>query len=115
MNERAVVVQILPGARLPADGIVEEGSSYTDESMLTGEVAPVPKRVGDAVIGGTVNLQSMLQVLPSFPIPLLPSAILLLSPLLVHAHGHKFVVGREEGGIGALASFWFNPWAIISM
>eukprot|EP00884_Botryococcus_braunii_P009380 jgi/Botrbrau1/18443/Bobra.0072s0030.1 len=59
---RGDLLKVLPGARLPADGIVEEGTSYADESMLTGEAAPVLKHPGDTVIGGTVNLQSMLQV-----------------------------------------------------
>eukprot|EP00887_Chlorella_sp_A99_P006784 scaffold2.g6784.t1 len=55
-------VQVLPGARVPADGEVVEGTSYLDESMLTGEPAPVRKSVGDAVIGGTVNTRGPLLV-----------------------------------------------------
>ena len=54
--------QVLPGARVPADGGVLAGSSHVDESMLTGESLPVPKSVGDTVIGGTMNLGGMLQV-----------------------------------------------------
>jgi Cu+-exporting ATPase len=60
-------MQVLPGARLPGDGIVVEGSSHTDESMLTGEAAPVLKGPGDAVIGGTVNMGGMLVVLFFLP------------------------------------------------
>jgi Cu+-exporting ATPase len=48
-------VIVLPGARLPADGRVLEGASAIDESMLTGEPLPVPKTVGDAVTGGSLN------------------------------------------------------------
>jgi len=48
-------VRIRPGERIPADGIVEEGSSNVDESMLTGEPVPVPKKPGDRVTGGTIN------------------------------------------------------------
>ena len=44
-----------PGERLPVDGEVADGSSYVDESMLTGEPVAVPKQAGDKVIGGTVN------------------------------------------------------------
>ncbi|MCB9760355.1 MAG: copper-translocating P-type ATPase [Alphaproteobacteria bacterium] len=44
-----------PGGRLPVDGVVEEGVSEVDESMLTGESMPVRKRAGDAVMAGTVN------------------------------------------------------------
>ena len=48
-------VLIKPGERLPADGRVGSGSSSVNESMLTGESAPVNKNTGDNVIGGTVN------------------------------------------------------------
>ena len=48
-------VIVKPGERIPADGVVTEGASAVDESMLTGEPMPVSKRLGDAAIGGTVN------------------------------------------------------------
>lgn len=46
---------IHPGERIPVDGIVLEGNSAVDESMLTGESIPVDKKSGDLLIGGTVN------------------------------------------------------------
>lgn len=46
---------VRPGERIPTDGLVLEGASYVDESMLTGEPLPVAKRPGDRVIGGTLN------------------------------------------------------------
>ncbi|WP_281262225.1 heavy metal translocating P-type ATPase [Acuticoccus kandeliae] len=49
------VVLVRPGERLPVDGIVTEGSSFIDQSMITGEPVPVARGVGDAVVGGTVN------------------------------------------------------------
>ena len=49
------VVLVRPGASVPADGRIVEGSSALDEAMITGESRPVDKGVGDAVIGGTVN------------------------------------------------------------
>ncbi|MEM8686768.1 MAG: heavy metal translocating P-type ATPase [Pseudomonadota bacterium] len=52
---RGDVVQVRPGERLPVDGEVLEGMSYVDESMITGEPAPVAKQAGAAVVGGTVN------------------------------------------------------------
>lgn len=54
------VVEVRPGERLPVDGNVIEGESYVDESMITGEPVPVIKRVGDGVVGGTVNQQGAL-------------------------------------------------------
>ena len=52
---RGDTVIVRPGERLPVDGDVSDGSSYVDESMLTGEPVPVEKHPGDRVIGGTVN------------------------------------------------------------
>ena len=48
-------VVIRPGERIPVDGVVVEGASEVDESMLTGEPLPVEKAIGDTVVGGTVN------------------------------------------------------------
>ncbi len=53
-------VQVKPGETIPADGRVLDGASAADESLLTGESRPVPKRVGDALIGGSVNTASPL-------------------------------------------------------
>ena len=49
------LVRVRPGEKVPVDGVVVEGSSALDESMLTGESLPVEKGVGDAVIGATLN------------------------------------------------------------
>lgn len=48
-------LRVRPGEKIPVDGEITEGASTIDESMLTGEPMPVEKRVGDAVIAGTVN------------------------------------------------------------
>ncbi|MGC8781777.1 MAG: heavy metal translocating P-type ATPase, partial [Anaerolineae bacterium] len=49
------VVQVRPGEKVSVDGVIIEGSSAVDESMLTGESLPVSKHVGDEVIGATLN------------------------------------------------------------
>ena len=49
------LVLVRPGERIPVDGIVEDGTSNVDESMLTGEPLPVAKKSADGVIGGTLN------------------------------------------------------------
>lgn len=56
------VVRVRPGDKVPTDGIVVEGASAVDESMLTGESIPVEKREGDPVIGGTLNSEGSLLV-----------------------------------------------------
>lgn len=55
-------VRVRPGEKLPVDGVVAEGRSAVDESMLTGESVPVEKGAGDAVIGATVNTTGTLVV-----------------------------------------------------
>ena len=49
------IVQVRPGERVPVDGEVVDGSSWVDESMITGEPVPVAKTAGAAVVGGTIN------------------------------------------------------------
>lgn len=48
-------LRVVPGDKVPVDGVVVEGHSYVEESMITGEPLPVEKSVGDKVTGGTVN------------------------------------------------------------
>ncbi|MCK4709012.1 MAG: heavy metal translocating P-type ATPase, partial [Gammaproteobacteria bacterium] len=50
-------IRIRPGERIPVDGVIFEGSSHVDESMLTGEPMPISKNIKDKVYGGTLNTQ----------------------------------------------------------
>ncbi|WP_220216324.1 cation-translocating P-type ATPase [Gilliamella sp. ESL0441] len=56
------IVVIKPGERIPVDGIIMEGTSSSDESMLTGESFPVNKTVNDVVTGGTINGEGLIIV-----------------------------------------------------
>lgn len=51
------VIVIKPASRIPVDGVVAEGSSYVDESVVTGEPMPVHKEAGDRVVSGTMNTE----------------------------------------------------------
>ncbi|MED6143313.1 serine/threonine protein kinase Ran1 [Stylosanthes scabra] len=56
------LLKVVPGTKIPADGIVTWGSSYVNESMVTGEAVPVQKEVNASVIGGTINLHGVLHI-----------------------------------------------------
>ena len=49
------LVIVKPGAKIPVDGVITEGLSFIDESMVTGEPMPVQKKIGDSVVAGTMN------------------------------------------------------------
>lgn len=55
-------VKVRPGEKVPVDGVVIEGTSAVDESMLTGESLPIEKQPGDSVIGATMNKHGMLTI-----------------------------------------------------
>lgn len=56
------MLKVLPGAKIPVDGLVVWGTSYVNESMVTGESIPVSKEVNCSVIGGTINLHGSLHI-----------------------------------------------------
>lgn len=55
-------VLVKPGDRIPTDGVILDGETSVDESMITGEPIPVVKSVGDEVIGGSLNLSGLLKI-----------------------------------------------------
>ncbi|GMH21740.1 hypothetical protein Nepgr_023582 [Nepenthes gracilis] len=56
------LLKVIPGAKVPSDGVVLWGSSHVNESMVTREYMPVPKEVNSHVIGGTMNLHGILHI-----------------------------------------------------
>jgi P-type Cu+ transporter len=56
------LLRVRPGEKVPVDGTVTEGGSAVDEAMITGEPLPVSKRIGDAVIGATLNTSGALVI-----------------------------------------------------
>ncbi|KAG2648817.1 hypothetical protein PVAP13_1NG066800 [Panicum virgatum] len=55
-------LKVLPGSKVPADGVVIWGTSHVNESMVTGESVPISKEVSSPVIGGTMNLHGVLHI-----------------------------------------------------
>jgi Cu2+-exporting ATPase/Cu+-exporting ATPase len=49
------LIIVKPGTKIPVDGVITEGGSFIDESMVTGEPMPVQKKVGDSIVSGTIN------------------------------------------------------------
>ena len=55
------IIEVRPGEKVPVDGVVTEGTTYIDESMISGEAIPVEKHVGDKVLAGTIVRQGTFQ------------------------------------------------------
>jgi P-type Cu+ transporter len=93
-------VVVLPGEKIPADGIVVDGTSHVDESMLTGEPTPIRKAAGDPVIGATINRNGALRLRVQ---RVGPDTVLSRIIRLVHqAQGSKAPIQRLADRIAAV-------------
>ncbi len=111
------VVRVRPGEKVPVDGVVTDGSSAVDESMLTGESAPVDKGPGDKVAGATLNTHGVLTVRASAVGA--DTALAQIVSLIEQAQGAKAPVQRLADrisgvfvpvvaliAVGTLAGWW---------
>jgi len=113
-------VLVRPGETIPADGRVEEGTSSVDESLLSGESLPLPRQAGEALIGGSLNVESplVMQIEKVGAETVLSAMVRLLD----RAQGEKprlaLLADRIAGGfIAALlvvAASVFSTWWLLS-
>ncbi|MBW4438225.1 MAG: heavy metal translocating P-type ATPase [Pleurocapsa minor GSE-CHR-MK-17-07R] len=113
------VVLVRPGERIPVDGVVLDGASSVDESMLTGESLPVSKSAGSEVIGATVNKQGRL-VVQAVRVGA-ETALAQIIRLVEQAQGSKAPIQRVADQVSAvfvpivlgLAALTFVGWLLI--
>jgi len=102
------VVQIPAGERIPLDGLVLAGTGAVDESMLTGESAPLTKQTGDPVFAGTVLLEGQLQVRVTAPAS--DSALAQIQKLVEHAGAMKSPTTRAIDRFAA----YYTPLVLVA-
>ena len=112
------LLRVRPGEKIPVDGRLTEGESSVEESMITGEPIPVEKRVGDAVIGGTLNQTgSFLMVADKVGQDTMLARII---GLVAHAQRSRAPIQRVADAVAgffvpavlAIAAITFLVWAI---
>lgn len=101
------IVKILPGEKIPADGIIIEGEGHVDESILTGESKPIVKKVGDRLYSGTISIDGNFKIKVDKPASdwLLNRFI----ELMKHIRNTKAPINRITDKIAA----YFLPFVII--
>ncbi|MDP4021545.1 heavy metal translocating P-type ATPase [Methylobacterium sp. NEAU 140] len=114
------VVRVRPGERVAADGVVVAGGSHVDESMVTGEPAPVRKAAGARVVGGTLNGRGGLDI----RVEAVGEATVLaqIAALVERAQGGKLpiqalvdrVTGRFVPAVIAAALLTFGAWLVLA-
>ena len=100
-------VIVRPGEKIPVDGLIIEGHSSVDESMITGESLPVSKNAGDEAIGATINKQGLLQVQATRVGK--ETALAQIIKLVEQAQGSKAPIQRVVDQVSA----WFVPAVIL--
>lgn len=98
-----MVIELRPGERVAVDGVVIDGQSYVDESMISGEAIPVEKKLGDGVVGGTINQMGSLQVRATTVGS--DSVLSKIIDMVEHAQGAKLPIQAVVDKI----TLWFVP------
>lgn len=114
------LVLVRPGEKIPVDGLVEEGFSAVDESMLTGESIPVEKQPGDQVIGATINKNGLIRFRATKVGK--DSALFQIIKLVEAAQGSKAPIQRLADqvsgvfvpGVIGIAALTFLAWYFLS-
>jgi len=101
------VVRVLPGERIPVDGVVQRNSAAVDEQIVSGESQPSIKEVGDSVTGGTLNLDGDIEVQVTAPPH--QGTLQRLIEAVTMAAGRKARVERLADRL----STWFLPLVIV--
>jgi Cu+-exporting ATPase len=110
------IVAVRPGEKIPVDGVVIEGDSAVDESMLTGESMPVEKKKGDEVVGATINKNGFLKLRATKVGK--DTALAQIIRLVEQAQGSKAPIQRLADSVSgvfvpvviAIAVFTFLAW-----
>lgn len=100
-------LRVLPGERFPVDGRLLQNETSVDEQVLTGEVRPVEKQVGDSVLGGTLNLDGDVLIAVTSP-----AGVGTLSRLIEFVRQARLSKGRYQRLADTLSG-WFFPVMIV--
>jgi len=100
-------IRVRPGEKIPVDGLVTDGESWVDESMITGEPMPVARQAGDRLIGGTMNTQGSL-VMRATQVGA-DTVLAHIIRLVEHAQGAKLPIQRLVDQVTG----WFVPAVMV--
>jgi Cu+-exporting ATPase len=102
------LLRVKPGGRIPVDGILREGATACDESLLTGEPLPVEKRTGDRVLGGSINGSGAVVIEASAAAA--DSLVARIARLVRDAHARRAPIENLADRVAA----WFVPAVLVA-